>query len=44
MSHLVISKACPIIENIIQYNRIFNFNSTDNEIIFNENKKKLGEE
>lgn len=44
MSHLIISKECPIIENIIQANRIMDFNSTDSENIFNENKKKLGEE
>lgn len=44
MSHLIISENCPIIENILQSNKTMEFNSTDNQDLYNENKKKLGNE
>ena len=42
MSHLIISENCPIIENILQSNKTMEFNSTDNQDLYNENKKKIG--
>lgn len=44
MSHLIISENCPIIENILQSNKTMEFNSTDNQDLYIENKKKLGNE
>ena len=43
MSHLIISENCPIIENILQSNKTMEFNSTDNQDLYIENKNpKLG--
>jgi hypothetical protein len=44
MSHLIISENCPVIENILQSNKTMEFNSTDNQDLYIENKKKLGNE
>jgi len=44
MSHLIISKDYPIIENILQSNKTMEFNSTDNEYEYIKNKEKLGKE
>ena len=44
MSHLIISENCPVIENILQSNKTMDFNSTDNQDLYIENKKKLGNE
>ena len=38
MSHLIISENCPIIENILQSNKTTEFNSTDNQDLYIENK------
>jgi hypothetical protein len=44
MSHLIISNYCPIIENIAQCNKTMEFNVSDNEKMYLNNKKKLGKE
>jgi hypothetical protein len=44
MSHLIISKECPIIENVIQSNKTMDFNISDDEKMYLKNKKELGKE
>lgn len=44
MSHLIISNFCPIIENIAQCNKTMEFNVSDDEKSYSNNKKKLGKE